>query len=382
MAAFEQYAKELRQDLPSSAYRPVASRILWLPVHLCVIGASIAALLLTDVGVGWRLLVALVIGHSYACLAFLAHELLHGSVIRNRWLQDVCGTVCFLPHCLPPGVWRTWHNRFHHGHTGRKGLDPDAFGDPVLYRRNRLLHTILTFLPGSGYLRSAFYFAFYFSAHVLFVLFFHSRRYRYWTNRKRRFQIGVFSAMAAFWGAVLLWVGPWDYLFIHLLPLVVTNCVQMLYVTTNHWLCDETPHENDPLRNSLSVKLPRVIDWLHLNASYHVEHHLAPRVSPQYAPLIHRATVARHGSRCRRLSLLQILWMTYATPRVHLDENELVDLRTGIVYSTLGPQGESPAQVGRVPVPVRRRKRSERDVSTIRLDFPVRPQLVEQRKAA
>jgi fatty acid desaturase len=371
MTPFEQYAKVLREELGAVVYRPAAVRMLWLPVHLSVIGMSIAALLGAEIGLAWRLLLAVVIGHSYACLAFLAHEILHGSVIRHRWLQDLCGGVCFLPHCLPPGVWRTWHNRFHHGHTGKRGLDPDAFGDPVLYRRSRLLHTLLTFLPGSGFVRSAFYFLFYFSAHMLFVLFFHSRRYRYWTARRRRFQIGVFAAMAAFWVGVLLLVGWRNYLFIHLLPLIVTNSVQMLYVTTNHWLCDETPRENDPLRNSLSVKLPRAIDWLHLNVSYHVEHHLAPRVSPRYAPRIHRVMSARYGRRCRRLSLLQILWMTYATPRVHLSENELVDLRTGDVHSTLGPRGEAPARVG----PDRRRQ-------AIEIDLPLPPQLVESRRAA
>ena len=237
-----------------------------------------------------------------------------------------------------------------------KGKDPDGFGDPVMYRRSWLLHTIITFLPGSGYIRSAFYFLFYFSFHVLFVLFLHSRKYEYWSKQKRGIQIRLFTMEVVFWVTIAAIVGPVAFVLIHLIPLMVANTIQMTYVTTNHWLCDETHDHNDPLRNSLSVKLPRFIDWLHLNASYHTEHHLGPTINPQHAPLIHESMRARYGDQCRRISLLQIMIMTYKTPRVHLSDKELVNLDTGKVYSTLGPQGEPPKLVDQVQVPVRRRR--------------------------
>ena len=360
MTALHEYARELRRDLPVEAYRPVKSRLVWLPVHLSIIGAATTAILIGDFGVGSKVLMSLAIGHSYACLAFLAHEILHGTVVRRRSMQTLLGGLCLLPHCLPPNVWRTWHNRFHHGYTGVKGRDPDGFGDPVMYRRSWLLHTIITFLPGSGYIRSAFYFLFYFSFHVLFVLFLHSRKYKYWNKRKRRKQIRVFTMEVLFWLTIAAIVGPVGFVFIHLIPLMVANTIQMTYVTTNHWLCDETHDHDDPLRNSLSVRLPRFIDWLHLNASFHTEHHLGPTINPRHAPLVHELMMARYGDRCRRLSLLQIMIMTYKTPRVHLSDKELVNLDTGKVYSTLGPHGEPPMLVDQVQVPVRRRRSNSR----------------------
>ncbi len=361
MSTVNDYASELRSDLPAEAFQPATLRIIWLPVHLAIIGASITAILQGGFNPGYLLLLSLVIGHSFACLAFLAHEILHGTVVRQRWLQSLCGGICLLPHCLPPDVWRTWHNRFHHGYTGIRGKDPDGFGDPVLYRRSKFLYTILTFLPGSGCIRSAFYFMFYFTFHVLFVLFLHSRKYHYWNARKRNIQLRIFAGEVVFWTTVAVLVGASNFVFIYLVPLLVTNSIQMMYVTTNHWLCDGSDHDHhsDPLKNSLSVRVPRIIDWLHLNTSYHTEHHLGPRINPRYAPLIHKSMAARHGDRCRRLSLFQILVMTYRTPRVHLGENELVNIDNGKVYSTLGPHGEPPKLIDQVAVPVRRRREDD-----------------------
>ena len=361
MSAAHHYASELRTDLPPHAFRPVLSRILWLPIHLAVIGVAAGLILRGESGWVSKTLLALLMGHSFAVLAFLAHEILHGTVVRQRWLQSLTAGICLLPHCLPPDVWRTWHNRFHHGYTGIAGKDPDSFGDPVLYRRSKFLHTILTFLPGSGYLRSGFYFLFYFTFHVLFVLFLHSKKYNYWTKQKRNRQLRLFALEVGFWVTIAVAVGPVNFFFIYLLPLMVANTIQMLYVTTNHWLCDgeDHDHHSDPLKNSLSVKLPRFIDWLHLNTSYHTEHHLGPTINPRHAPLVYQSMVARHGKRCRRLPLFRILMMTYRTPRVHLSGSELVNIDNGAVFSTLGAEGEAPQLIAQVPVPVRRRRNDD-----------------------
>jgi len=40
---------------------------------------------------------------------------------------------------------------------------------------------------------------------------------------------------------------------------------------------------NDPLLNSLSVTAPRVLERLHLDFGFLVEHHLFPAMSPRHA---------------------------------------------------------------------------------------------------
>src|SRR6185295_1155205 len=121
------YARELKKGLPAGTFEPAHSRLAWLPVHLALI-----ALATTAITAGWggwpiALLLVPVIGHSFAGLAFLAHETLHGAVVRQRWVRYLVGWIGFLPFVISPRFWVAWHNKVHHGHTGRSGVDPDAY---------------------------------------------------------------------------------------------------------------------------------------------------------------------------------------------------------------------------------------------------------------
>ncbi len=353
------YARELRRDLPREIFRHCPEQLWWVPVHLSIIATAVALLLATNVHVVWRLALAGIIGHSYACLGFLGHEILHQTVVKTRLLQNVLGAFCMLPLCLGPAHWRAWHNKLHHRKTTRSGEDPDSFGNIYMVRRNRLARLIATFGPGSGYARSWFFTLFWFSFQTVSTLFIHSKLYHYWAPQRRRRQVALFTAMAGFWLSVLAAVGFYHFAFIYLIPMMVTNTVLLMYISTNHLFCDETAETNDPLANALSVSVPGWMHVLHLNFGYHVEHHFFPYVNSKYAPLIQAAIIRRHGSRYRQLPLWKALHVLYTTPAVHLTPQELVNLRTGVVYRTLGPRGEIPVEIDRVPVPVRHRKRNK-----------------------
>lgn len=358
------YAREIRQDLPPKVFRKCPERLLWLPVHLAVIAAAVTCMLGTDISLGWRLLLAATIGHSYACMGFLGHEILHQTVVKSRRLQNTLGTLCMLPLCLGPAHWRAWHNKLHHGKTTKPGEDPDSFGNIHMVRRNKLAHLIATFGPGSGYTRSWFFMFFWFTFQTVSVLFIHSKLYGYWTPSRRRRQLALFACMVGFWSSVLAVAGTFHFTFIYVLPMMVTNFVLLMYIATNHLFCDETIETNDPLANSLSVSVPRWMSLLHLNFGYHVEHHIFPYANPKYGPQVQAAILRRFGSRYRMLPLWKALYLLYKTPAVHLTSQELVNLRTGVVYQTLGPEGETPVEVERVPVPVRHRRRKKGPVDT------------------
>lgn len=358
LQSLNQYAKELRADLPGEVFLRNPARLLWLPFHLAVIFTAAGGLLLLDLSLAARIGLSLIIGHSYGVLGFLGHEILHGSIVKGNRLQNWVGGLCLVPYLLGPVHWRTWHNKFHHCHTTATE-DPDSFGNVRLHRAHPILREILKFAPGSGYLRSYLFLSFWLSTQALWVLFAHSKQFNYWPPERRRRQLQLFVGLVGFWLAVLVAAGPWQFLFLYILPMAVANTLQMAYISTNHLLSDETEHVNDPLANSLSVRVPWWMNWLHLNFSYHVEHHIFPAMSPRYAPRVQSAIQDRYGGRYRILPLWKALATLYRTPRVHLDRSELVDMRTGDVYSTLGENAALPQHIGQVPVPVRPRRRSD-----------------------
>jgi fatty acid desaturase len=356
LQACVQYAKEIRPDLPAEVFARNPRRLIWLPIHLTVIAGSVVCIIGTGIPWGWKLLLSAVIGHSYGVLMYLAHEILHGSVIKNRHYQNWLSALCMLPYCIGPAHWKAWHNQAHHGHTTQSGADPDSFGNVTMFIFNRTARFMLKFAPGSGTWRSWLFLGFWFSFHAVVTLFVHSRLYNYWSPERRRRQIMLFWLMAGFWACVAGGVGAANFALIYLLPMVFANILQMSYIATNHLLCDETTDVNDPLANSLSVTVPAWMNWLHLNFSYHIEHHIYPFVNARHAPRVRDALLARYGTRYRHLPLLTALRLLYRTPSAHLSQSELVDLDTGAVFSTLGLDGELPHRIGNVPVPVRPRR--------------------------
>src|SRR5258706_8074666 len=120
------YARVVRTARPPSAFEPAPSRLGWLALHLGVIAVAIVAIARGWGGWPLSLVLAFVVGHGFAGLAFVGHETLHGAVVRGRLLRYLVGYVCFLPFMLSPRLWVAWHNRVHHGHTMAVGRHPAA----------------------------------------------------------------------------------------------------------------------------------------------------------------------------------------------------------------------------------------------------------------
>src|SRR5688572_33351940 len=102
------YAREIKPLLPSGAFSPARSRLLWLPVHLAVIALSMYGIAAR--WAGWAIvpLLSLCIGMSFAGITFLAHEAMHGAVVRGRRLRRVVSWIGFSPFVLSPRLWNAW----------------------------------------------------------------------------------------------------------------------------------------------------------------------------------------------------------------------------------------------------------------------------------
>ena len=332
----QHYARELRPLLSAAALQPAPSRLLWLPLHLAIIVGL--ALYVVRGAPPWYVsaLCAVIMGQSWGCHGFLAHETMQHAVVRSRAIEQLVGYVGFGLYFLSPTLWSAWHNQAHHGNTGKPVADPDGFGTLRFWEKNAVVRALEKLSPGSGYTRSAGFLFFWFSLHSLLVLVFHSQRNDYYARISRRVVYAESAGMLLFWLGVLALVGPYHFLFIYGLPVIVANFMVMSYIATNHFLNPLTT-TNDPLANTLSVTAPRWLEALHLQFGYHVEHHLFPTMSAKHAPTLRDIVRARYGDRYLSLPHGRALQLLYTRPKLHLGYDILVDPRSMAQFQVLAP---------------------------------------------
>jgi fatty acid desaturase len=343
--AVQHYAREVRQHLAPAVFQPATGRLLWLPVHLSIITALAGWVVLGSPPWYVALLCALLAGHSWGCLGFLAHEAMHHALTKNRTLEKLVGYCGFAIYCLSPTLWTAWHNQAHHGNTGRPVADPDGFGTLGFWRASRVARVLEEFAPGSRHKRSGAFLFIWFSLHSFLVLVFHGPRNGYYERISRRVVWTESVAMLAFWVGVLALVGPWNFVFVYLLPLLVANATVMSYIATNHFLNPLT-EINDPLANTLSVTGPRWLEWLHLEFGYHVEHHMFPTLSGRHAPAVRDVLLRLYGDRYLTMPHARALRLLYARPKLHDGHETLIDPRTMRTFSALAPGDLAMAPLG------------------------------------
>jgi len=315
--------RRIRADLGPDAFAPRPRRALWF---LPLAATSVTCLaLLVRASLPWylALLLALVLGQTLAAGGFLAHEVLHGSVVRSRRLQTFLGGIGFLPMGISPGLWRVWHNQMHHAHTNR-GSDPDAFGTLRRYRRARSTRLVVPLAPGSGNPLSALFLGYWFTFHGQVVLWLQSSRVRGFARLRREPAMVAAVAVLATWTAIAVVAGPARAVFAVGVPLVVANTITMGYIATNHFMRPMAT-SNDPLDNSMSVRTWRVLDRLHFNFSHHVEHHLFPTMSGAETPKVRAWLLAHAPDRYVCPAHGTAIAYLYRTPRVYLDAHTLVN---------------------------------------------------------
>lgn len=338
------YARELRPLLPPETFEPARSRVLWLPVNVAII-ATLAWLMASGTAPGflWPLF-SLVIGCCFGIGTFLGHETLHGGVVRGRLAIRIVGWFGFLPFTVAPTLWTAWHNRVHHGHCGKDGVDPDMYPTLAEYKTVPAARIMADHF-GVGRRRLMGF------ASLLFGYTGQSSQ-MLWTARRRNFltpqlhRRAIFeSALGwAFWATVAFLVGFVPFIFVYLLPLVVANSIVMTFIMTNHNLSPLTP-VNDPLVNSLSVTLPRTLEFLTLDFGYHVEHHLFPTASARHGRAMRDAICSRYPERYQTLPLLTAMRQLYNTARVYKDDVTLIDPQSGESWPTIVPRPRAEAAV-------------------------------------
>jgi len=109
--------------IPDHCYERSTIRGLGLVARdLAIYAAAIAGLLLTD---RWYFLIPLwaLAGLAVSAMFVVGHDAAHQALFDQKRLNDLVARVMMLPSLHAVEVWVFGHNRVHHGHTLRQGMD-------------------------------------------------------------------------------------------------------------------------------------------------------------------------------------------------------------------------------------------------------------------
>ena len=337
------YARQVRPMLSASTFQPAFSRVFWLPVHAAVIALGAWAMATGAIpGYTWPL-VSIVLGCSMAGVVFLGHETMHGQIVRGQWAIRTIGWLTFLPFTLSPQLWSAWHNRVHHNHCGQPGIDPDMYPTLEEYQTQARARIMADYFGiGRGRVVGLLSLLFGFTGQSLQMLL-TARKRNILSPKLHRRAIAETIAGLAVWTAVGIAVGFVPFIFVYLIPLVVANTIVMAFIMTNHNLSPLTGEVNDPLVNSLSVTLPRFLEWLTLGFGFHVEHHLFPTSSNRHSRSVRAALIEKFSGRYQSMPMTRALRQLYRTARVYKDSITLIDPPSGLTWPTLMPSIDEPS---------------------------------------
>lgn len=348
------YAKTLHSSLPKEAF-------LADPHKLLILGINLAILVL-----GWTigrqldywpkplllayLPLAVVMGNSVVVLAFGAHDLLHGSILRKQRFKHGLGFLGFALHQMPPTLWKVLHNRMHHNHTNGT-QDPDR---NYWYQQPNTAMKRLTdiFMPSLGKplmaipLLLSVGWATYTYRNLASVLLFNRdsvpfvpAAFAVKTSERRIILAEWLLIMSLHLGVIAyLQFQPMQVLLAYGLPMALGHAGMMMYIFTNHLFCPMTA-VNDPLANSVSVEVPKLLDILHFNFSYHVEHHIFPALNSDYYPQVRELLQQHFPERTGYVIPLTEAWRRlFNTPNFYLDDTTLTDWSGSLAIPCPGPK--------------------------------------------
>ncbi|HEY9876399.1 MAG TPA: fatty acid desaturase [Candidatus Obscuribacterales bacterium] len=337
-----EYIKKLRPFLPASAFEPNPSKliILFINLGILILGWAIAEKLdHWPVNLLWLYLpLAVVMGNSVMVVSFSSHDLLHGTVIRNSRMIRVISLLGQTMLWMPPTLWKAVHNRVHHKKTNSLG-DPDRnylydqpktwgnWGQNLIVPSAEVNPVWLTVGMATAWILYTF-------RHLTSVLLFNSESVDYVAapvvvSAKERVRIaGEFLLILMVHLSILAYLqfNPLKLLLSYFIPLGIGYAGLIFYIYTHHMVCRMTS-TNDPLVNTISLRVPKLIDLLHLNFSYHTEHHLFPGIDSDYYPLIQELLKIHYPDKSSNyiLDVGEAWRLLLQTPRHYKDETTFTD---------------------------------------------------------
>lgn len=335
-APIPRYRQILKQELPEPIFRPSLKNLLWFPVHAAIIGTGLW-LLTTQFSWWIAPVVALVIGHSFACLGFVAHDTLHGASVKNPRIRDFLAGVGFSAFAIGPHLWKRWHNADHHSHTNVEGVDPDHLFTMAEYERMPILRFLYRISPLARNLIIFSSFGYRMSQQTIRMMIVYMRS-KSSTSKDRVLILSQWAIPMVIWIGGTLLLGTQVFWWGFFAPLVVGNAIAISYIATNHFL-NPLADESDVLATSLSVTLPKPIRWLDSWHSYfgaHVAHHLFPQAPCHNSRKIENKITELWPDRFHVMPITTALKLLWQTPWVYENNVTLIDPHRAKRFGTLG----------------------------------------------
>lgn len=334
------YVKKLKPLLPPEAFQPDPSKLVPLFINIGILMCGwgiIAHLEMWPVYLLWLYLpLALIMGNSIVILLFSTHDLMHGSVMKKSALSYVISFLGLSMLLMPPTQWKRLHNLVHHSNTNSLA-DPDRnylYEQPETWGKwiQNLFVPSVEVNPFWFVVGMAGAWAVHNFRNLTSVVFFNSKSVDYvpsafTVTEKERVIIaleclgilGIHLSIVAYLG-----FDPLKIILGYLIPIAIGHAGAMFYIYTNHLFCRMTS-VNDPLINSVSLRVPKIFDRLHFNFSYHTEHHIFPSINSDYYPLVQELIQVHYPNRMNLIDVGEAWRLLLETPRHYKDEVTLTD---------------------------------------------------------
>ncbi|XP_038695420.1 omega-6 fatty acid desaturase, chloroplastic-like [Tripterygium wilfordii] len=234
-------------------------------------------------------------GTAVTGLFSIGHDCAHKSFSRNKLVEDIVGTLAFLPVIYPYEPWRIKHES-HHSKTNM--LFGDTAWHPVLkedYDSYPVLRKAITY--GYGPLRPWMSIAYWLTWH------FDVRKFR--PNEVTRVKISlacVFAFVAIGWpliiyktgvtGWINFWLMPWlgYHFWLSTFTMVHHTAPHIPFKSSDEWNATQAQ-----FNGSVHCDFPRWVEILCHHSNVHVPHHVSTRIPSYNLSEAHKSLQANWG---------------------------------------------------------------------------------------
>jgi len=330
-----EYNREVSKELSKEILKRDPMRLKYGVMFSVFIIALVYSLLVFELPWYAKVPLSLFMGICLAGNTFLAHEVAHGAIVKNKSLQNLIAFFGLAPFLISPTYWRFWHNTLHHGNTQLLYKDPDAFPTRMIWKRSKFMQFVFPLSPGSGYLRSYFYFFYWFSFQAILNQAYMRFGNKMWDKMNHKRVTAEFVFVVLLMLAYAYFIGPQNWVWLLVIPFLAQNYTVMSYISTNHNLSPYTKI-NDPLVNSLNVTNYPIFEFFNMNFGYHVEHHIFPSMPGSQSKKVSEKLKEMYPKKYKIMRKSEALKLLYSTSRIYKNRDILVHPKTGKEYATLG----------------------------------------------